>query len=336
MLINCPECGKEVSDKAPYCPHCGIEIAAGRSQEPAEAPARPPMREPEQKNSHKWVWILSLLLAVIACGVVFYFYSKAKNEDEIMQYEVAAQSDDAEILQSFLDNYRDAPRAHRDDIQRKLSDISRENREWNDAVLANTREALTTYMREHPESAHKDEALAKIDSIDWNNAKTAETVEAVKEYLKNHVNGEFADEAKALIDAFSALIVKPEEQAMIHNLFKKFFQSINAQQSDRLTSTVTSLLTTFLGKSDATPNDVISFMKRLWRDDVQNLNWHIIDDYKIDKKDTGNGEYEYSVTFSATQDVQKATGMTEKKYRIKAKVSPDGRISEFNMSKAND
>lgn len=25
-LINCPECGKEISDKAPACPHCGYPI----------------------------------------------------------------------------------------------------------------------------------------------------------------------------------------------------------------------------------------------------------------------------------------------------------------------
>lgn len=28
MLIECPECKKSVSDKAPACPNCGVEIAA--------------------------------------------------------------------------------------------------------------------------------------------------------------------------------------------------------------------------------------------------------------------------------------------------------------------
>ncbi len=27
-LINCPECGRQVSDKAPTCPGCGVVIAA--------------------------------------------------------------------------------------------------------------------------------------------------------------------------------------------------------------------------------------------------------------------------------------------------------------------
>lgn len=31
-LIKCPECSKEVSNKAPSCPHCGTPIAAASDQ----------------------------------------------------------------------------------------------------------------------------------------------------------------------------------------------------------------------------------------------------------------------------------------------------------------
>lgn len=30
-LIKCPECGREISDKARECPHCGVPIAAGKT-----------------------------------------------------------------------------------------------------------------------------------------------------------------------------------------------------------------------------------------------------------------------------------------------------------------
>ncbi|MFP4080867.1 MAG: hypothetical protein ACLFMW_07815 [Ectothiorhodospira sp.] len=32
-LIECPECGRQVSDKAPTCPGCGVPIAARQSAE---------------------------------------------------------------------------------------------------------------------------------------------------------------------------------------------------------------------------------------------------------------------------------------------------------------
>jgi hypothetical protein len=36
-LIACPECGRQVSDKAPLCPHCGMPNAA-EAPPPASAP----------------------------------------------------------------------------------------------------------------------------------------------------------------------------------------------------------------------------------------------------------------------------------------------------------
>jgi hypothetical protein len=36
-LIDCPECGAKISDKAPTCPHCGVPVAATLVQ-PAGAP----------------------------------------------------------------------------------------------------------------------------------------------------------------------------------------------------------------------------------------------------------------------------------------------------------
>jgi hypothetical protein len=38
-LINCPECGRQVSTEAPACPACGFPVAARSSPKPAPAPA---------------------------------------------------------------------------------------------------------------------------------------------------------------------------------------------------------------------------------------------------------------------------------------------------------
>tara|TARA_Y100000588_G_scaffold146483_1_gene160315 strand:- start:2649 stop:3005 length:357 start_codon:yes stop_codon:yes gene_type:complete len=35
-LIDCPECGKEISDKAPSCPNCGVVIAKDNALKPPE------------------------------------------------------------------------------------------------------------------------------------------------------------------------------------------------------------------------------------------------------------------------------------------------------------
>ena len=42
-LINCPECGKQVSSEAPTCPACGYPIAEKQAQTQAAAPGGAPL-----------------------------------------------------------------------------------------------------------------------------------------------------------------------------------------------------------------------------------------------------------------------------------------------------
>ena len=36
-LINCPQCGKEISDKASFCPQCGFELTNANSEKTVDA-----------------------------------------------------------------------------------------------------------------------------------------------------------------------------------------------------------------------------------------------------------------------------------------------------------
>ena len=47
MLINCPECGKEISDRAHSCPHCGCPIT------PDDFKKEPRTQNKEPQNSNK-------------------------------------------------------------------------------------------------------------------------------------------------------------------------------------------------------------------------------------------------------------------------------------------
>ena len=338
MLIKCPECGKEVSNMAPTCPHCGVPIAGHYTSQTANsASTRQQQNEPEtQKKSNMWVYILSLIIALGICGGVYYMYINEKTNDEEAQYQLALRSDDAEIMQAFLKNYPDASRAHRDSIQAHLTALTQIDREWNDALISNSRAALKAYIDAHQGSPYEKTALHLIDSMDWASAHSANTAESMKSYIEGHPNGEHIDDANELIRQLNASTVQPEERQMISSIFRTFFQSVNSKDEERLTSTVNSLLTTFLGKTDATKSDVIYFMNKLWKEDIKNLNWRLGNDFNIDKQEVGDGEYEYSVSFSASEAITKLNDTNEQEplqYRIKAKVNPDGKISEFTMSK---
>ena len=96
------------------------------------------------------------------------------------------------------------------------------------------------------------------------------------------------------------------------------------------------ILSSLLGKNSAPKSDIVTFMNKLYKEDVANMNWHINNDYQIKKREIGDSEYEYQVVFTAKQAVDKTDGSKhEQLFKISSTVSPDLKISSFNMSKVN-
>lgn len=433
-IIKCPECGRQISDKAPTCPSCGVEIAgkitkcpscgevyfsnlemcpnchelnpsltrmtpqAGMNQQvPAnqapsmaqqqeaenaakqnairqeemrrqemlkqqtrpQTPVRtatpptppvPPVRPQqtnsqnggngegtqEKKKSNRGVIIISLIFAFLVCGIFYYFYDSANKNKELEAYEYAMQSSDPMVLQSYLDTYKDADEAHRDSIMAHLELLKQTDQDWTNAVVSGSKEALQAYLDKYPNSPHKQEVLNKIDSIDWNVAKNADNVEAYQAYLAAHSDGSHIEEAENAMKKAKSRDLQPEEKDMISSLFRHFFQSINTRDTDGLQASCEDILSSLLGKNSATKADVVTFMNKLYKDDVTNLNWFLTNDYQIKKREVGDEDYEYQVQFSAREEVQLTDGTKKTNhFKINATVSPDGKVSAFNMSKIN-
>ena len=244
------------------------------------------------------------------------------------------QSNDPDVLQSYLDTYKDADQAHIDSIMSHLNALKTIDNDWTNAVVSGSKEAIEAYLQKYPNSPHRQEARNKIDSIDWQVAKKADTAEAYQIYLDQHTDGSHIEEAENAMKKALSRDLQPEESQMVSSLFRKFFQSINSRNENGLTSTCEDVLSSLLGKTAATKNDVLTFMHKLYKEDVTNLNWRLNNDYQIKKREIGDEEYEYQVVFTAREDVSRTDGSTQEgTFKITATVSPDGKISSFNMAK---
>ncbi len=414
-IIKCPECGRQISDKAPTCPSCGVEIAgkttkcpncgevyfnylemcpncqtpnptlvggrggitptpsapgqsidqvapvqqsARRTMQQTERPGMPatppppPVRpttnkgnggeqnpekkEPEKKMSMRSILIISLIFSVLVCGILYYFYDNANKNKEMEAYEYAMQSSDPMVLQSYLDTYKDADEAHRDSITAHLEQLKQNDQDWTNAVVSGSKDALQAYLQKYPNSIHKQEAINKIDSIDWNVAKNADTADAYQTYLDAHRDGSHIEEAENALKKVKGRDLQPEEKEYITGLYRQFFQSINSRDGDGLLANCEDILSSLLGKNSAPKSDIVTFMDKLYKEDVANMNWHINNDYQIKKREIGDSEYEYQVVFTAKQAVDKTDGSKhEQLFKISSTVSPDLKISSFNMSKVN-
>lgn len=414
-IIKCPECGRQISDKAPTCPSCGVEIAgkttkcpncgevyfnylemcpncqtpnptlvggrggitptpsapgqsidqvapvqqsARRTMQQTERPGMPatppppPVRpttnngnggeqnpekkEPEKKMSVRSILIISLIFSVLVCGILYYFYDNANKNKEMEAYEYAMQSSDPMVLQSYLDTYKDADEAHRDSITAHLEQLKQNDQDWTNAVVSGSKDALQAYLQKYPNSIHKQEAINKIDSIDWNVAKNADTADAYQTYLDAHRDGSHIEEAENALKKVKGRDLQPEEKEYITGLYRQFFQSINSRDGDGLLANCEDILSSLLGKNSAPKSDIVTFMNKLYKEDVANMNWHINNDYQLKKREIGDSEYEYQVVFTAKQAVDKTDGSKhEQLFKISSTVSPDLKISSFNMSKVN-
>ncbi len=394
-MIKCPECGRQISDKAPFCPCCGVAIAgkilrcqqcgevyfkdqeicpnchhitrlsgvvgnaaqqnvanevgaapvqqATMAQQPPMPPKMPGANNvnggvtppPVEKKKNHGALITAIIFALVLCGVCFYFYNNAKTSKEEEAYEFALKSDDPLVLQTYLDNYKDAPAEHIDSIQAHLSVMQQSDADWTNAVVSGSKQALLDYLNKHPESEHKAQAQHKIDSIDWAFASNANTLNEIQAYLDEHANGEHVDEANDAIRKLKASTVQPEEKVLVNASLKHFFQAVNANNEQSLEASVAPVMSNFLGKQDATKADVTVFLQKIYKDDITSMSWSLGNDMKIDKREVGEDEYEYNVTVSATQDIQRTDPSKEKHamYKIKAKVNPDGLVSALSMTK---
>lgn len=66
-LIKCPECGKEISDTAKVCPHCGY---------------KKPLKNPLNVFFYTHPRILGVILAVIILGIFYWLVSKGIFNDK--------------------------------------------------------------------------------------------------------------------------------------------------------------------------------------------------------------------------------------------------------------
>ena len=322
----------------PAQPTNGPQPQFGNTQQPPYGqvpPQTPPPGAQQPQNKNVLTIVLIAVVALLFIGIGAYFFFGASGNKEQQAYEYALNSNDPAVLESYLNNYRDADPMHRDKISQQLAQLKQGELDWTNTMVSGSKTALADYLSKYPNSMHKAEAERKIDSLDWLVAKKANTAEAYNLYVTEHPNGVYIDEANNSLNVAKTKNITPKEKEMLALVFRSMFRSINDRDDEGLTSNFSDFISSFLGKSNASKSDVIAFLNKIYKDDITAMEWRANNDMKITKREIGIDEYEYSVDFSAKQKIEREDEdkETEANYRIKAKVNPDGKITELNMVK---
>ena len=87
-----------------------------------------------------------------------------------------------------------------------LAACSREQQDWRSAEAADSVEAYSEFLKDHPDSELVRQARARLTQVSedraWTQAGTADTVDAYKQFLAQYPNGKWAQEAHIRVENF--------------------------------------------------------------------------------------------------------------------------------------
>ena len=98
-MIFCPRCGKQISDKAPVCPHCNSQNPMFHGQQP-QAPVSQP--SPAPNKSKLPVIIVILLVIAIGAAVATPIYLKKNKSDNSSTNETQVFTNQNPVNESIV------------------------------------------------------------------------------------------------------------------------------------------------------------------------------------------------------------------------------------------
>ncbi len=307
-IIKCPECGREVSNKAPVCPHCGYvinvdnyDVKNRKTRQVARIPALKGEKDSEtltnpqkkKRETHWWVWIVIIFFTIVIAYVGISFYlNYLKNEKVEILYKEALESNDLAVMQEFLDLHPDISGNMRRRLEGKMRIAQRTTDEWESACNTSSIIALKAFIRNHPNDIHVPEAKVKIDSLDWQTALRLNTTQAYRTYMMQHREGEYYGEAQSRCDMLN---IEFEDKMTVKNAIEEYMENENS----------------------AIPLDT----------------YRSLGDYKITKHLGHEMTAAYQVTFT----VEKRSSGAEDAmlYQVRARISADGMVENIDKSALN-
>lgn len=415
MIIKCPECGHQVSDKAPICPSCGVEIAGhlikcsycgeiylkedavcpnchhsastdnsgneddvktepvkddsqnngdyseaetssvelvvsaeSIEEEPrldgtptqdtltiespssdAEVSTDDVIVKPESKNNNHTPLFVSLLIALVICAVLLFFYKRGNDNHEAEEYKIALKSNNRQVMEQYLEDYPNAPLIHINSIRDLLKQTQQNNDEWGRVIQQNTIASYKTYLDTHPNTPYKNEILKRIEELYWNEVVNQNTEAAYLGYREKYPKGIHVKEADEKLKIMLDNTSTPSEEKVAVSAVRQFLQGLNSKSTSKIEG-VTASSFNFLGAGGATIADVSKYMReKLYQADVKEITWQLgtVLNATTDKSDDGTTVQK--ITIPARLEIVREGGKGSNKYTIKAQIE-NGKITAIN------
>ncbi len=142
-----------------------------------------------------------------------------------------------------------------------------------------------------PEKLEREAELERMaeehrrDSLDqalWSETMKKGTERAFRKYLREYPNGIYSGEATSKLDHFQKLKLTEDEVYYVTNCLKTFLSSLANNEENDMLECLYPEMESFMGKSNATKVDAVTYIKKLHSEDIYDVQI-IIGDIEVSK-----------------------------------------------------
>ena len=234
-MIQCPECGHEVSSKASVCPECGVRIAGNVKRcpicntcvlmaasecphchtqfvVPKTQPAPLPViteedshmkdTPPQEPKKHRpFLWKTLVFIFLIAGCIALYLWVQHENEEAKADaaFALLERCNDPQNFHDFILHYPNSK--HIPAVRARITALEQEEKDWQKAQKSGRLELMKHFLTSYPTSVHRQAAMNDIDSLEWRVATATGTSAAYTAYITAHDNGDYITQAFAARDS---------------------------------------------------------------------------------------------------------------------------------------
>lgn len=219
---------------------------------------------PPKNNKKLIVFVLvGAVLLVLIGGIGSYVLVQNKNAEETQDvYWNRCISENTPLSYSkYLVQYPEGK--YSELAQTKMMELrASERKEWDKLRKTNNREALFTFLKDHPDTPYSRDIRQVIDSLSWIAASETNTKEAYLAYIENsklgRYSGEHVDRAQQKYDYLNGLkAVEGDDLNKINEIIEAFFKALSSVNSKNIQKLTVPQLGEFYG-SQQQKNELIA------------------------------------------------------------------------------
>ncbi len=307
-IIHCPECNREVSDRAASCPHCGYPIsevgkqtAQPAAQQLSQANSTP-APQPKKGQAGATIAIISAVIIALAGAAVWYlFFRGGGDEEERLMYENIIryeQEDKLDSLEEALDDYFDTYNSdayHYTQLKDLNERFMTERADWQAAANLVSADAVHHFLDQHPDGFFRNIANSKLDTLSFAEAAKEDTKDSYERYISQYPDGLFVKLAESKISDLDHKELSAEEKADVKSVLINHFDALADNDKVAISMTLSHKISSYIGKNDATDQDIYDYMDHIHQSG-RNIVFSV-KNVQVTKVDAG-GKSVYNVQFA--------------------------------------